>query len=146
MRIIDTLTATAIALLLPAAAAQAAPTNLSANQSTIKYSKTASGTSGFGNYARATSTVVYDPATGIYTLRDTGNVTIKSSFGPANITSSNATFVTYRKTSGSTVETFRRLNNNPGNPLIVLNYVDYGQWRRATTSAGTTNVNDTYVV
>jgi hypothetical protein len=146
MRIIDTLTATAVALLLPGAVAQAAPTNLSANQSTIKYSKTASGASGFGNYARATSTVVYDPVTGIYTLRDTGSLTIKSSFGPANVTSSNATFVTYRKTSGSTVETFRRLNNNPSNPLIVLNYVDYGQWRRATTSAGTTNVNDTYLV
>ena len=146
MRIIKCMTASAVALSFVAAAAQAATTNIPALQSTIKYSKTSTTASWFGNFARATSKVVYDSATDTYTLRDTGSLTTTSSFGPANISSSNTTFVTYTKTSGSTTETFRRLNNNVSNPLIVLTYVDYGQWRRATTSGGTTTVNDTYVV
>jgi hypothetical protein len=143
MRIISSVMAGAVALFLASATAHAAATNISATQSTIKYSKTSTAASGFGNYARATSTVVYDPATDTYTVRDTGSLTTKSSFGPANISSSNATFVTYTK---GTNETFRLLNKNPGNPLIVLTYVDYCQWRRTSTAAGTTNVNDTYLV
>lgn len=128
--------------------AQAAPTNVSAVQSTIQYSKTSTGGSGFGNYARATSTVVYDPVTDTYTLRDTGSLTTKSSFAPANIDAgaSNATFTGYKKTSGSTTETFRLLNKSLTNPLIALSYVTYGQWRRASTSGSTTAVNDTFVV
>lgn len=138
----------AAAALLFATTAGAAPVNVPAWQSTIKYSTTSTGASGFGNYARATSKVVYDAATGTYTLRDTGSLTTTSVFAPANIdaTASDATFTVYRKTSGSTVETFRRLNQSVSNPLIVLSYVDYGQWRRATTSGTTTSVNDTYVV
>ena len=97
MRIITSVTAGAVALFLASATAHAAATNISATQSTIKYSKTSTAASGFGNYARATSTVVYDPATDTYTVRDTGSLTTKSSFGPANISSSNATFVTYTK-------------------------------------------------
>src|SRR5205085_3401500 len=88
-------------------------------------------------------TVVYDAATSTYTIRDTGSLTTKSSFGPANISSSNSTFVTYQRGAN---ESFRLLNNNPSNPLIVLTYVDYGQWRRTSTAGATTNVNDTYLV
>jgi hypothetical protein len=138
----------AAAALLIGTSAQAAVTNYPALQSTIKYSKTATAASGFGNYARATSKVVYDSVANSYTLRDTGSLTTTSTFAPANIdgAASNATFTVYKKTSGSTTETFRRLNQSALNPLIVLTYVDYGQWRRATTSAGTKTVNDTYVV
>lgn len=138
----------AVAALLLSASAQAATTNYPAIQSTIKYSKTATAASLFGNYARATSKVVYDSVADSYTLRDTGSLTTTSTFGPANIdgAASNATFTVYKKVSGSTTETFRRLNQSALNPLIVLTYVDYGQWRRATTSGGTTTVNDTYVV
>src|SRR3954470_8910308 len=132
----------AAAALLIATSAEAAPTNVPALQSTIKYSTTSTGASGFTNYARATSKVVYDPVAGTYVVRDTGSLTTTSTFGPSNQTSTNATFTTY----GTATNSFRRLNQSASNPLIVLSYVDYGQWRRATTSAGTTAVNDTYVV
>ena len=138
----------AAAALLLASSAQAA-TTYPGIQSTITYSKSSTAVSGFGNYTRATSSVVYDPATDTYTVRDTGSLTTKSSFGPANIDSgaSNATFTVYKKTMPGLTETFRLLNQSPTNPLIVLTYVDYGQWRRATlVSGGTTNINDTYVV
>ncbi len=120
MRILVT-AALAAAIALPA---QAAPTNVSATQSTIKYSSTSAGGSGFGNFTRATSTVVYDPVTDTYTLRDTGSLTTKSTFAPANIDAgaSNATFTVYKKTSGSSTETFRLLNKSPTNPLIALSY------------------------
>jgi transferrin binding protein len=145
MRIINSLAAGA-AVVLAAMPAQAAITNIPAMQSTIKYSKTSTAASGFGNYARATSKVVYDSTTGTYTLRDTGSLTTTSSFAPANISSTTTTYVTYSKPGTGTTETFRLLNNNPSNPLIVLTYVDYGRWRRTTTTSGTTAVNDTYVV
>lgn len=137
--------ALAAAIAVPA---HAAPVNLTAQQSTIKYSRTSAAASGFGNFTRATSVVVYDSATDTYTLRDTSSLAIKSSFAPANINAgaSNATFTVYNKSSGTAVETFRKLNNSIANPLIVLSYVTYGQWRRSTTSGTTTSVNDTYVV
>lgn len=141
-----TISGAAFAAIFLSGAANAAVTNYPANQSTVTYTKTSTGASNYGNYTRATSTVVYDPAADSYTIRDTGSLTTKSTFSPANVSSSGGTFVTYTKTSGSTTETFRRLNNAPGNPLIQLTYVDYGQWRRATTSAGSTSVNDTYLV
>ena len=143
MRIITSVTAGAVALFLASATAHAAATNISATQSTIKYSKTSTATSGFGNYARATSTVVYDPATDTYTVRDTGSLTTKSIFGPANISSSNATFVTYTK---GTNETFRLLNKNPGNPLIVAYLCRLRPVAPNQHGGGTTNVNDTYLV
>jgi hypothetical protein len=143
MRIINSVMASAVALFLASGTAQAAATKIPAMQSTIKYSKTSTGASLFSNYARATSTVLYDSATNTYTIRDTGSLTTTSSFGPANVSSSNSSFVTYKK---GTTETFRLLNNNPSNPLIVLTYVDYGQWRRTSAAGGTTNVNDTYLV
>ena len=115
-------------------------------QSTIKYSKTGTVYSGFGNYARATSTVVYDAAAGTYTIRDTGSLTTKSTFGPGDINAgaSNATFTVYSKNGGT--ETLRLLNQSASNPLIALTYVDYGEWKRSATASGTTSVNDTYLV
>lgn len=136
------ITIAAAAAVLVAGSAQAATTNLPAMQSTIKYSTTSGVTSGFGNYARATSKVVYDPATDTYTVRDTGSLTITSSFGPSNRISSAGNFSTY----GTAANSFRRLNQSPSNTLIVLSYVDYGQWRRTSTTNGTTSVNDTYLV
>jgi hypothetical protein len=136
----------AAAALLIGASAQAAPVKIAAQQSTITYSTTAGTTSGFGNYARATSTVVYDAATDTYTVRDTGSLTTTSSFGPSDVNSgaSNSEFTVYSKNGGN--ETFRRLNQGAGNPVIQLTYVDYGEWKRSTTSGGTTSVNDTYLV
>jgi hypothetical protein len=136
----------AAAVLLLSVSAQAAPTKIAAQQSTIKYSTTGATTSNYGNYARATSTVVYDPATDTYTVRDTGSLTTTSSFGPADVNSgaSNTEFTVYSKNGGT--ETFRRLNQGAGNPVIQLTYVDYGEWKRSTTTGGTTSVNDTYLV
>jgi len=136
----------AAAALCAGSAASAVPVNYLGWQGTIQYSTTASGATNSGTFARITTKVVYDPATDTYTLKDTGNPALTSSFGPANITSTTTNFTTYTKVSGSTTETFRLLNQDPANTLIVLQYVDYGQWRRATTSGGTTSVNDTYVV
>jgi hypothetical protein len=132
----------AAASLVLGAAVQAAPANLPAWQSTIKYSTTSTGASGFGNYARATSKVVYDAAAGTYVIRDTGSPATTATFGPSNQTATNATFITY----GTATNGFRRLNLGGANPLIVLSYVDYGQWRRTSTANGTTSVNDTYLV
>lgn len=145
MRIINGLSVTAATLFLAAGTAQAATTTYPAIQSTIKYNKTSTSASFYSNFARATSRVLYDPATQTYTLRDTGSLTTTSSFGPGNINAaaSNSTFTVYNKGPG---ETLRLLTHNPANPLIVLSYVTYGQWRRTTTSGGTTSVNDTYVV
>ena len=145
MRIVFPAVATGLLMTI---STQATAVNYPAWQSTIKYSRTAAGASGYGNFARATSTVVYDPIRDTYTVRDTGSLTTKSTFGPANINAgaSNSTFTVYKKISGSTTETFRRLNQSASNPLIVLSYVDYGQWRRSTTSGSTTSVNDTYLV
>jgi hypothetical protein len=146
MRIISTAVAAGAVLLLAAAPANAAATKYPALQSTIKYSTKGSLTSYFGNYARATSSVTYDPATGTYTIRDTGSTAVTSSFDPANINSgaSNSTFTVYSKNGGA--ETLRLLNQGAGNPLIQLTYVDYGEWKRSTTASGTTSVNDTYLV
>jgi hypothetical protein len=133
--------AAAVAL-LSATLAEAAPVNLPALQSTIKYSTTSAGASGFGNYARATSKVVYNAAAGTYVVRDTGSLTTTATFGPSNLVSSSGNFSTY----GPPTNRFRRLNQSPSNTLIALTYVDYGQWRRTSTAHGTTSVNDTYLV
>ena len=132
----------AAAALLIGASVQAAPTNVPAQQSTIKYSTTGTVTSGFGNYARATSKVVYDPVADTYTVRDTGSLTTTSTFGPANVNAgaSSATFTVFSKNGGT--ETFRLLNQS----AVALTYVDYGEWRRSSTANGTTSVNDTFLV
>ena len=132
----------AAAVLMLSTAVSAAPTNQPAWQSTIKYSTTSTGASGFGNYTRATSKVVYDPVAGTYVIRDTGSLTTTATFGPANLISSAGNFSTY----GTPTNSFRRLNLSPTNTLIKLQYADYGQWRRTSTANGTTSVNDTYLV
>ncbi|MEO7602910.1 MAG: hypothetical protein ABIS39_06575 [Sphingomicrobium sp.] len=141
------LSTAALAALFVSTSALAAPANVSALQGTITYKNSAStGPYYYSPFARVTSKVVYDSATGTYTLRDTGNPLLTSTFGPGNISGSDAAFTYYSKSSGSTVETLRRLNQSALNPLIVLSYVQYGQWRRSTTTSGVTSTNDTYVV
>lgn len=142
MRIINGVAAATTALLFTTTAAVAAPVNVPAVQSTIKYSTTATGASLYGNYARATSKVVYDSAAGTYVVRDTGSLSTTATFGPSNLVSSSGDFSTY----GTATNSFRRLNLSPSNTVIPLTYVDYGQWRRTSTSGGTTSVNDTYLV
>ena len=130
----------AVAALLIGSSAMAAPTNVPAQQSTITYSTTSGLTTGFRNYARATSTIVYDPSSDTYTIRDTGSLTTKSSFGPSDVASTSGNFTLYSKNGGA--ETFRLLNKS----AVGLTYVDYGEWSRSSTSSGTTFVNDTYLV
>ena len=111
----------ALAALFVSTSAAAAPANVSALQGTITYKNSAStGPQYYSPFARVTSKVVYDSATGTYTLRDTGNPALISTFGPANVTGSNAAFTFYSKTSGTNVETLRLLNKSGANPLIVL--------------------------
>jgi hypothetical protein len=137
----------ALAALAGATPALAAPVNVPALQGTITYKNSAStGPQYFSTFARATSKVVYDSATGTYTVRDTGNPALTTTFAPANITSSDASFTNYSKTSGTNVNTLRLLNKSGANPTIALTYVQYGHWRRSTTSSGVTSTNDTYVV
>lgn len=137
----------AVAALFVTTAAGAA-TDYPGWQSTIRYQtinsagacgSTTAKACGFGNSARITTTVAYDPVTDTYTLRDTGSPTTKSSFGPGDISSVGPTFTIYSKNGGA--ETLRLLN-----PGVTLTYVTYGQWRRTSTSGSLTNVNDTYVV
>jgi hypothetical protein len=147
------LSALAIALATsPAAAANTTLTTLTesqtfpAIQSTIKYTKhSTTSASGMGNYARATSSVKYDHATGTYTVRDTGGLSLTSTFGPADVVSSAGAFTTYAKGSN---ETLRRYNPGATTQGIALTYTGYGHWRRTGTPAyGTgTAVNDTYFV
>lgn len=136
----------AVAAFIGATPALAAPANVSALQGTITYKNGSSGPYYFSPFARVTSKVVYDSATGTYTLRDTGNPALTSTFGPGNVTGSDASFTYYSKSSGSNVETFRLLNKSGVNPTIALTYVQYGQWRRSSTASGVTSTNDTYVV
>ena len=148
MRHLFVATAALVAFCGAPGSALAAPVNVPAIQSTVKYQTTATGASMFGNYARATSKIVHDSVTDTYTLRDTGSLTITSSFAPANkdVAASDARFTVYKKINGSTTETFRLLNLSPTNPLIALTYTSYGQWRRSTTTTTGASVNDTYVV
>jgi len=138
----ETYSVTANSLGTSAVTTLAVGTKVPAQQSTVKYSTKSGVTSGFGNYARATSTVVYDSASDTYTLRDTGSLSITSSFGPANVDSgaSSTEFTVYSKNGGN--ETFRLLNKS----AVPLTYVQYGEWKRSATASGTTSVNDTFLV
>lgn len=121
-----------------------------AYQSTVKYQvRNATGVpEGFGNHARATTTIRYDAATQSYIIRDTGSTAITSTFAPADKVpaESDATYTVYRKVGSGTTETFRLLNPGAANPLIALTYTSFGAWRRSTPGAATTAVNDTYFV
>jgi len=129
------------------AAAPASAVTYSAIQSTIKYTKeSTTKASGFGNYARATSSVKFDPATGTYTVRDTGNISLTSAFGPSNNPVTSGAFTTYSKAAGT--ETLRLYQSGQPTQGVTLTYTGFGQWRRtapATLTPGT-NVNDTYFV
>lgn len=144
MRIMSGVAAGCMAALCISGAAYA--DTFPAQQSTIKYSTTNGVTSGYGNYARATSQFVYDPVANTFTVRDTGSTTLKSTFGVADedAAASNAEFTVFSKNGGS--ETFRLLNRGATNPAIQLTYVLYGEWVRTTTTNGTTSVNDTFIV
>lgn len=151
--------ATALAGLVPAAASADTMDNLTqsqnfqAVQSTVKQQYATSGPNankptGFGNQARATSTVRYDAATNSYIVRDTGDVSATSSFGPANkvVGESDATYTVYRKTAGGSTETFTMLNAGAGNPAIQLSYATFAHWRKVTPGSGTAAQSDTYLV
>jgi hypothetical protein len=135
------------ALILALAATPAFAQTFPAIQSTQKYEITSSGAPQFyGNNARATSQVKL--VGGVYTIRDTGNVSRTSSFGPiAGVTVTNtATHTIYTKSSGGTTETFRVYKQGQAGP-ILLTYSTYAHWRETTPGAGfqgATKVSDTY--
>ena len=142
-----TLFLASVAAAVIATPAMAAPVTYPAMQSTIKYTRTSTGATGFGNYARATSKVVYDAATGTYTVRDTGSLIVTSTFTAANkdAAASSAEFTVYKKGANETLRTY---NSGATTQGISLTYTGYGQWRRTGAPAfGTgTAVNDTYFV
>ena len=129
------------------AATPAAAVTYPAIQSTIKYTKiSTTKAQGMGNYARATSSVQYDPATNSYTLRDTGSLSLTSTFGPSNSPVVSGAFTTYSKNGGA--ETLRLYRSGQPTQGVTLTHTGFGQWRRtapATLVTGT-NVNDTYFV
>lgn len=130
--------------------------NFAAIQSTVKQQYAPSGPNAgkpqyYQNQARVTSTVKYDAATKSYIVRDTGNVSATSSFGPSNKVAgeSNATYSVYRKTGGGSTETFTMLNAGVGNPAIQLTYATFAHWRKVTPGggmSGATAQSDTYFV
>ena len=121
----------------------AAAVTFPAIQSTIKYTKiSTTKAQGMGNYARATSSVQFDPVTNTYTLRDTGNLSLTSSFGPANSPVNAGAFTTFTKNGGA--ETLRVYRTGQATQGITLTYTTFGQWRRASAVTGGTSVNDTY--
>jgi hypothetical protein len=127
-------------------AAAAAPVSYKGSQSTVQYNLpyVSGGVNWTGTQYIYGTKVIYDSATGTYTLRDTGSTSITSTFTAANITSSTTDYTTYSKSSGGMTETFKVLN--PGNTLIPLTYVRYGKWRRTGISGNYFKNNDTYVV
>jgi hypothetical protein len=150
MRAITCVAAGALSLTIAAAPAAAAVTTIPAIQSTIKWTKLSpTSATSFGNYARATSSVKYDPVTHVYTVRDTGSLTITSWFDLDNkdTTASTPTFTVVKNGAN---ESFRVYN--PGSTVqgIALTYVDYAQWRRLGPPVygygPGTGVNDTYLV
>ena len=125
----------------------AAPVNVPALQSTIKYTRTATGATGQGNYARATSKIVYDAATGSYTLRDTGSLAITSTFTPANIDAVASTTCLHGLQEGRERDLpplqYRR--DHPGHCADLHRLRPVAPDRHASFGTGTA-VNDTYLV
>lgn len=148
MRAINCVAASAAALFFIAAPASAAVTTYPGIQSTIKWTKLSpTSATSYGNYARATSSIKYDPVTHVYTVRDTGNLSIISSFDADNkdLIASSAAFSVVKNGPN---ETFRVYNQGATIQGIALTYVDYAQWRRlgAPVYGPGTGVNDTYLV
>lgn len=124
-------------------AAVAAPVTYNGSQSTVQYNLpyVSGGLNWTGTQYIYGTKVIYDSATGTYTVRDTGSTSITSTFSPTNSTVTNdGTYTTYSKPGGN--ETFRVLN--PG--ALGLTYVRYGKWRRTDISGNYFANNDTYVV
>ena len=138
MRFVLPAAAAAFALAAPA---WAAPVNVPAVQSTIKYSTTATGASLYGNYARATSKVVYDSAAGTYVVRDTGSLSTTATFGPSNLVSSSGNFSTY----GTATNSFRRLNLSPSNTLIGAAQAGAAKAKAAAAAGSTKRMTGTPV-
>ena len=148
MRAIIRVAESAVGLLLVAAPASAAVTTYPGIQSTIKWTKLSNtSATGYGNYARATSSIKYDPVTHAYTIRDTGSTLITRTFDVDNkdpVASSTA----FSVIKNGANESFRVYNQGATTQGIALTYVDYGQWRRlgAPPYGPGTGVNDTYLV
>jgi len=136
------------ALILALAAAPAFAQTFPAIQSTQKYEiKTTGAPQFYSNHARATSQVKL--VGGVYTIRDTGNVSRTSSFGPISgvTVTDTPTHTIYTKSSGGTSETFRVYKQGLAGPAITLTYSTYAHWRESTPGAGyqgATKVSDTY--
>jgi hypothetical protein len=135
------------ALILALAAVPAFAQTFPAYQSTQKYEIATNGKPQFySNHARVTSQVKL--VGGVYTIRDTGNTSRTSSFGPiAGVTTTNTpTHTIYSKSSGGTSETFRVYKQGQAGP-ILLTYSTYAHWRETTPGAGyqgAAKVSDTY--
>lgn len=131
------------AVLVPAGAL-AAPVTYNGSQSTIQYNLpySSSALNWTGNQYIYGTKVIYDSATGTYTVRDTGSTTKTSTFTSANKTGVVGDYTYYSKTSNGVTETFKVLN--PG--ALGLTYVRYGKWRRTGISGNYFKNNDTYVV
>ena len=132
----------AAAAVVAAGSANAAPVTYTGSQSTIQYNLpyVPGGVNWTGTQYVYGTKVVYDSATGTYTVRDTGSTSKTSTFTTANSTVTNdGTYTTYSKSGG---ETFKVLN--PG--ALGLTYVRYGKWRRTGITGNYFKNNDTYVV
>ena len=148
MRAISCVAAGVLALSIAAAPASAAVTTYPAIQSTIKWTKLSpTSATSYGNYARATSSIKYDPVTHIYTIRDTGSTAITSSFDLDN-KDTKASSTTFTVVKNGADELFRVYNPGTTTQGIALTYVDYAQWRRlgAPVYGPGTGVNETYLV
>jgi hypothetical protein len=147
------LSTTGLAALTVPAAASAQDVTYPAYQITVKHEYPASGPNAGkprfqGNMARVTASVKYNPTTQTYTVRDTGKVTATSSFGPGQLTSSNADFNTYSKVVSGATQTLKVSNvgATPA-PGVELSYAQYGHWRTVKPGGGNqgyTAQNDTY--
>ena len=145
MRVIHQLAFATAALAFAATSAQAV--TYPAIQSTIKYTKVSTTKAqGMGNYARATSSIQFDPVTNTYTLRDTGNISLTSAFGPSNSPVISGAFTTYTKNGGA--ETLRVYRAGQATQGVTLSHTGFGHWRRTSPAVLVTgtNVNDTYFV
>lgn len=138
MRILSFLVAASIP-----AIAVAAPVTYSGSQSTVQFNVPTVSSSGLrwtGTQYINPTKVIYDSATGTYTVRDTGDPLKTSTFTGGVV---GADYTTFTKTGGGVTETFKVLNK--ANTLVPLTYVQYGKWRRDNQS-GLYAYNDTYVV
>lgn len=137
------LSTAAAAAFVAAAPAIAAPVSYSGSQGTVQFNVPTVSSNGLrwsGQQYINPTTVIYDSATGTYTVRDTGNPAVTSTFTGGVV---GADYTTFTKSSGGVTQTLKVLNK--ANTLVPLTYVQYGKWRRDGQS-GLYAYNDTYVV